>query len=96
MGSTIHKANTSGGVSLLSANAQLRSLPYPYRAMLVICSDLDGTPNRSAHWEIMRFLNTKEETAMGQEIALDRFHPSKVAARTRDVYLRGIHDFQQK
>jgi len=34
--------------------------------------------------------------AKGREIALDRFHPTKVAVRTRDVYLRAIHDFQQK
>lgn len=34
--------------------------------------------------------------AKGREIALDRFHPAKVAARTRDVYLRAIHDFQQE
>jgi len=34
--------------------------------------------------------------AKGREIAQDRFHPAKVAARTRDVYLRAIHDFQQK
>lgn len=34
--------------------------------------------------------------AKGREIALDRFHPAKVAARTREVYLRAIHDFQQK
>jgi glycosyltransferase involved in cell wall biosynthesis len=31
----------------------------------------------------------------GHEIALDRFHPAKVAARTRDVYLRAIQDFQR-
>jgi glycosyltransferase involved in cell wall biosynthesis len=30
--------------------------------------------------------------AKGREIALDRFHPSKVAARTRDVYLRAIQN----
>ena len=34
--------------------------------------------------------------AKGREIALDRFCPSKVAARTREVYLRIIHDFHQK
>lgn len=34
--------------------------------------------------------------AKGREIALDRFHPAKVAVRTREVYLRAIHDFQQK
>ncbi|MFC1634600.1 glycosyltransferase family 4 protein [Planctomycetota bacterium] len=31
--------------------------------------------------------------AKGREIALDRFHPAKVATRTREVYLRAIHDF---
>ena len=34
--------------------------------------------------------------AKGKEIALDRFHPAKVAVRTREVYLRAIYDFQQK
>jgi len=43
----------------------LRPVPYPYRAMLAICSDLDETPDWNAYWEIMRFLNTTEETAMG-------------------------------
>ncbi len=33
--------------------------------------------------------------AKGREIALDRFHPARVAAHTRDVYLRAIHDFQR-
>jgi glycosyltransferase involved in cell wall biosynthesis len=31
----------------------------------------------------------------GREIALDRFHPAKVAARTREVYLRAIDDFHK-
>lgn len=34
--------------------------------------------------------------AKGREIALDRFHPAKVAARTREVYLRAIQDVEQK
>ncbi len=34
--------------------------------------------------------------AKGREVALDRFHPAKVAARTREVYLHAIHDFQQE
>jgi glycosyltransferase involved in cell wall biosynthesis len=34
--------------------------------------------------------------AKGREIALDRFHPAKVAVRTRDVYLRAIQDFRRK
>ena len=34
--------------------------------------------------------------AKGKEIALDRFHPAKVVARTREVYLRAIQDFRHK
>lgn len=55
----------------MSADVQLRPLPYPYRAMLAICSDLDKTPDRSAYWEIMRFLNTTEDTAMGLGVGLE-------------------------
>ena len=50
---------------------QLRTQPYPYRAMLAICSDLDGTPNRHVYLEIMRFLNTTETTAMGSGVDLE-------------------------
>lgn len=34
--------------------------------------------------------------AKGKEIALDRFHPDKVAKRTREVYLRSIEDFKRR
>jgi glycosyltransferase involved in cell wall biosynthesis len=34
--------------------------------------------------------------AKSREIAQDRFHPAKVAARTREVYLRAIEDFRYK
>ena len=50
---------------------QLRKFPYPYRAMLAICSDLDETPDRHVYWEIMRFLNTTETTAMGPGVGLE-------------------------
>lgn len=50
---------------------QLRPLPYPYRGMLAICSDLDGTPDRRAYWEIVRFLNTQETTPMGSGVGLE-------------------------
>lgn len=39
--------------------------------MLAICSDLDETPDRRVYWEIMRFLNTTQETAMGQGVGLE-------------------------
>ncbi len=49
----------------------IRRIPYPYRAMLAICSDLDETPDRRMYWEIMRFLNTTETTAMGPGVGLE-------------------------
>ncbi|MBN1805935.1 MAG: hypothetical protein JW837_11855 [Sedimentisphaerales bacterium] len=65
-------------MSLISSNevnigseVQLRPIPYPYRAMLAICSDLDETPNRQVYREIMRFLNTTEETTMGPGVGLE-------------------------
>lgn len=50
---------------------QLRRFPYPYRSMLAICSDLDGTPDRQVYAEITRFLNTTETTAMGPGVGLE-------------------------
>lgn len=43
------------------------------------------------HDELRRLMGAK-----GREIALDRFHPAKVAARTRQVYLRAIEEFRRK
>src|SRR5882724_8721210 len=46
-------------------------MPYPYRALLAISSDLDETPHRSVYRESMRFLNTTESTSMGQGVGLE-------------------------
>ena len=64
-------ASTFFGNSSLNTDIQLRPFPYPYRAMLVICSDLDETPDRNVYWQIMRFLNTTEMTAMGPGVGLE-------------------------
>ena len=48
-----------------------RSVPYPYRSMLAICSDLDETPDRRVYREIARFLNTTGHTAMGPGVGLE-------------------------
>jgi hypothetical protein len=50
---------------------ELRAFPYPYRALLAICSDLDETPDRTVYWETMRFLNTTEITSMGPGVGLE-------------------------
>ena len=54
----------AGGVSF-------RRIPYPYRAMLAICSDLDETTDRHAYMEIMRYLNTTGQTSMGEGLGLE-------------------------
>ncbi len=50
---------------------ELRRMPYPFRAVLAICSDLDETPDGPAYLEIMRFLNTTAETSMGPGVGLE-------------------------
>ena len=54
-----------------SAMCSIRHIPYPYQAMLAICSDLDETPDRHVYYETMRFLNTREETVMGRGLGLE-------------------------
>jgi hypothetical protein len=56
---------------LAGGNITLRRLPYPYCAALAICSDLDETPDRHVYYEIVRFLNTTENTAMGPGVGLE-------------------------
>ena len=51
--------------------AVLRRLPYPYQAMLAICSDLDETPDRQVYEESMRYLNTTQSTSMGEGVGLE-------------------------
>jgi len=53
------------------AEIQLRRVPYPYRAMLAICSDLDGTRDRRAYWETLRYLNASDHTSMGVGVGLE-------------------------
>jgi hypothetical protein len=59
------------GIAGGGAGVSIRRFPFPYRAMLGICSDLDGTPDRRTYWETMRYLNTRDFTAMGDGLALE-------------------------
>ncbi|MFT5707580.1 MAG: hypothetical protein ACI9ES_001875 [Oceanospirillaceae bacterium] len=52
-------------------SVSLRKYPYPYQAMLAICSDLDETPNKEIYFETARYLNTKEETSLGKGVGLE-------------------------
>jgi hypothetical protein len=49
----------------------VRRLPYPYRAALAVCSDLDETPDRELYLQIARFLNTTRATSMGEGVGLE-------------------------
>lgn len=49
----------------------LRRFPYPYRAMLAICSDLDETPDAAVYAQIMRYLNTTDDLGWGRGVGLE-------------------------
>lgn len=50
----------------------VRPCPFPYRAILAICSDLDETPTREVYESTARFLNTTRSVgAMGEGVGLE-------------------------
>lgn len=48
-----------------------RDLPWPYKAMLALCSDLDETPGAEAYLATSRYLNTTERTPFGTGVGLE-------------------------
>jgi hypothetical protein len=56
---------------LNAGRAALRAFPYPYRAALAICSDIDETQDSAEFLAIQRFLNTEAETSMGRGVGLE-------------------------
>lgn len=54
-----------------AANVSVRRIPYPYRAMLAICSDLDETPDWRTYLGIIRYLNTSQHTELGTGVGLE-------------------------
>jgi len=51
--------------------ADIRQHPFPFKAMLAICSDLDETPDRQAYWAVMQFLNSRETGPLGLGVGLE-------------------------
>lgn len=49
----------------------VRRYPYPYRAMMAICSDLDLTPDATTYFESLRYLNTTDRTSYGTGVGLE-------------------------
>jgi hypothetical protein len=63
---------TTGSTGPLSEAAfAVRRIPYPYRALLALCSDLDETPDLEVYRETARFLNTDRPTTMGPGVGLE-------------------------
>ena len=60
--------DTSVGIA---TGVAVRRIPYPYRAMLAICSDLDETPDRHVYEDTARYLNTHRMTSMGPGVGLE-------------------------
>lgn len=64
--------NQEGGITVTENNkVSLRELPFPFRAALAICSDIDETITRDQFLAIQEFLNTKRETASGTGLGLE-------------------------
>lgn len=63
--------NQTATSQLTEQDISIRRFPYPFRAMLAICSDLDGTPDGHVYFSMMRYLNTLEETPFGPGVGLE-------------------------
>ncbi len=76
LAATIEKTPLAINSRALSTSAaadvvSLRRIPYPYRSLLAICSDLDETPDREMYFECSRYLNTTRSTSMGPGVGLE-------------------------
>tara|TARA_R110002096_G_scaffold6305_1_gene29234 strand:- start:2573 stop:3820 length:1248 start_codon:yes stop_codon:yes gene_type:complete len=54
-----------------SGEVKVRRNPYPYKAMLAICSDLDETVSADVYLNTSRYLNTTENTPFGKGLGLE-------------------------
>jgi hypothetical protein len=56
---------------MIPQTVALREFPYPFRAALAICSDIDGTDTLEKFLTIQEFLNTERETRLGPGLGLE-------------------------
>lgn len=62
----------SGGSSGRGGSVAVpRPFPYPFKAMLAVCSDLDETPDETTFLETIRFLNSVSRTSFGRGVGLE-------------------------
>jgi hypothetical protein len=55
----------------MNQEIELRKFPYPYKAALTLCSDLDSTPSLPIYLEMMDYLNGGSETRFGRGLNLE-------------------------
>ena len=75
----LHKLETTAREEAREGNGQpehsrkvkLRKFPFPYKAAMTICSDIDETRTTDEFLQIQRFLNTREPTGLGQGLGLE-------------------------
>ena len=65
------KAPTYAARSYEEGQVALRPFPFPYKAALAICSDIDGTTTLDRFLTIQEFLNTQRSSSMGPGIGLE-------------------------
>jgi hypothetical protein len=66
-----HTDQSHSPAAAKSSGTALAETPRPYKAILAICSDLDETPDKEVYYEMMKFLNTSENTIMGPGVNLE-------------------------
>ena len=59
------------GIEPCDFGIKILKYPYPYKAMLAICSDLDETPDERVYFETLRYLNTEQQTSIGKGVSLE-------------------------
>ncbi|MHC1725285.1 MAG: hypothetical protein AB9866_04605 [Syntrophobacteraceae bacterium] len=69
-----------------SAEVCLRKFPYPYKAALAICSDIDRTRTAEQFIKIQRFLNTSFPTEMGKGVGLEIGNSFFMWPRNKNVF----------
>jgi len=55
----------------IASRVVIRKFPYPYKAAMAICSDIDNTESLEEFLEIQKFLSTREMTSMGKGVGLE-------------------------
>ena len=78
-----------------SSSLSIREFPYPYKAALAICSDIDATDSLKEFLTIQEFLNTHNLTVMGEGIGLEignSFFPIRRDERKFSLMSKNPHD----